>query len=713
MNHAPTGTGPVGSCGETVATMRRLAAFVVLLLLLAALPAAADFSFVWLTDLHIGHGPAITAAEAWTAEVAAVQPAPAFVVVTGDVTEFGAVSDYDTLRRLTDKLPLPLHLVPGNHDSKWAPLGRFQAYVGPRRFSFDHEGVHFVGLNSSVQLRGEGAIGLEQLAWLARDLGGLKPGTPVIAFLHHPVGDMVSLDDEQALLDVIAGHNVPTSPGRDPELGELGVALILAGHTHNEAVRDVNGVCCVTGNDPWAHAASWYLVEVGDDEAVIRRKRLGQDGYADFATADLRPRQRPRLTITAPTPGQTIEGDLSVRASLVGADDPPQSAEFRVDREGWQALTIAGNEMRSQLTIPQVRELTPGQHVVRVRVTLPDERLVLGAASFTTPDDRGLWRTRIGELRAPPAMVTAGNETFLVAGTTSGNLVALDHGSGRIRAACRVPGAVYGRAGAIGDLAVFGCEDGHLYGFRPATGRAAQLLTVSGPIFSGIATDGDLAYFGTGDGAICCADPRTRELVWRTPARDMVEAKPLVREGRLYVADWANTVHCLNAATGDVLWQQTVGSNRYYSPAGSTPVILGDALYLVSPDQHLYCLDLATGEVRWRKPANGYDSIAASDRHVIIRGLDSMLHLYDPDGTLVGSSEAGWGWDHAAIPPVVSDGRIYCASKRGVVSAFEEATGRVLWQHKASNLCVFAPVLVTEDAVYVGSTDGFLTALRR
>ncbi len=682
--------------------MRRPVTLTILLLVLLAGSASADFTFVWISDPHIGHGPAVKAAEQWTAEIATLDPPPAFVVFTGDLTEFGSASDYRTLRRLTDGLPFPVRAVPGNHDGKWAPLSRYETFLGPLCWGLDCEGVHIVGLNSSVQLRGEGAIGLEQLAWLTEDLRTLEPGTPIIVLLHHPVGDLTSLDDEQGLLDALGGHNV---------------ALILSGHVHNESVRDVNGMRCVTGEDPWGEDASWYLVAVGEDRAVIRRKSVADAGYTEFAATDLRLRERPRLVIASPEAAATAAGDLAIRARLVGEDEEPESAEFHVDREGWASLTLAGDQMRAAMTAPDLRALVPGQHRVRLRATLAGERIVLGGVSFATPSDRLLWRTRVGEVRARPTLVPgarADDPTYLVVGTASGNLVCLDPESGEVRAACRLPGGVYGEAALVGAAAIFGCADGRLYGFQPGTGRMSQVLEASGPVFSGITADQGLVYFGTADGAIYCADVAGRELVWRTAAGDMVEAKPLVHEGRLYVADWAGTVHCLNASTGDVVWQQRVGSNRYYSPAASTPVALGDALYLVSPDQHLYCLDLATGALRWRKKTMAYDSIAGSRAgHIIIRGLDSFLYVFDADGTVAGRYEAGWGWDHAAIAPVVADGRVYCASKRGVVSAFAEATGEVVWRHKVSNLHVFSPVLVTEDAVYVGSTDGFLTALRR
>ena len=50
------------------------------------------------------------------ADIAKLQPAPDFVVATGDLTEGGAPAEYARLRELIERCPLPIYLIPGNHD---------------------------------------------------------------------------------------------------------------------------------------------------------------------------------------------------------------------------------------------------------------------------------------------------------------------------------------------------------------------------------------------------------------------------------------------------------------------------------------------------------------------------------------------------------------------------------------------------------------------
>jgi 3',5'-cyclic AMP phosphodiesterase CpdA len=67
-------------------------------------------------------------------------------------------------------------------------MDRFgKSTAGQGWHSFDHKGVHFVGLNNVVKLEGLGKIGPEQLEWLGKDLKRFRSDTPVVVFAHIPL----------------------------------------------------------------------------------------------------------------------------------------------------------------------------------------------------------------------------------------------------------------------------------------------------------------------------------------------------------------------------------------------------------------------------------------------------------------------------------------------------------------------------------------------
>jgi Icc protein len=84
--------------------------------------------------------------------------------------------------------------VPGEHDvtgdnGKYY-LDRFGKNTrGQGWYSFDHHGVHFIGLVNvvDIQQNGLGALGKDQLAWLQADLSDRSSDTPIVVFAHIPL----------------------------------------------------------------------------------------------------------------------------------------------------------------------------------------------------------------------------------------------------------------------------------------------------------------------------------------------------------------------------------------------------------------------------------------------------------------------------------------------------------------------------------------------
>jgi 3',5'-cyclic-AMP phosphodiesterase len=130
-------------------------------------------------------------------------------------------------------------LVPGEHDvlndngkSYLARYGRRLGAKGGGWYSFDHSGVHFVGLVNVLNLKagGLGSLGSEQLDWLRRDLRGLASSTPVVVFAHVPLWTVYpawgwGTDDSAQALDM---------------LKRFGSVTVLNGHIH-QIMQKVEG----------------------------------------------------------------------------------------------------------------------------------------------------------------------------------------------------------------------------------------------------------------------------------------------------------------------------------------------------------------------------------------------------------------------------------------------------------------------------------------
>ena len=178
----------------------------------------ADFSFVQISDSHIGFNkpanPDVTATlQVAISKINAMVHKPDFIIHTGDLSHLSKPSEFDTLdQALRGVSAKQTYFVPGEHDmltdNGEQYLERYgKGSKGTGWYSFDHKGVHFVGLVNVANLKagGLGSLGHEQLEWLEDDLKGRSASTPVVLFAHIPLWTIYpdwgwgTEDSEQAL----------------------------------------------------------------------------------------------------------------------------------------------------------------------------------------------------------------------------------------------------------------------------------------------------------------------------------------------------------------------------------------------------------------------------------------------------------------------------------------------------------------------------------
>ncbi len=160
---------------------------------------AGGLSFVQISDSHIGFNKPANSDVTGTLQAAidrieALQPRPAFMLHTGDISHLSKEAEFDTAETLIRRAGLDVHYVPGEHDvlvdDGAAYRERFgRGTKGAGWYSFDAEGVHFVGLVNVVDLKagGLGRLGTEQVEWLERDLADRPASQPIVVFAHIPL----------------------------------------------------------------------------------------------------------------------------------------------------------------------------------------------------------------------------------------------------------------------------------------------------------------------------------------------------------------------------------------------------------------------------------------------------------------------------------------------------------------------------------------------
>ena len=208
----------------------------------AAAEPSADFSFIQISDTHIGfkgeaNKDALGTFEQALARIKAVEPAPAFIIHTGDITHAQKAGAFDIVTQGIKGTKIDrAFYVPGENDvfadGGKEYLDRFAGPSGTGWQSFDYKGVHFVSLVNVLNFKagGLGNLGTDQLDWLKKDLAGLGTSTPVVVFAHvplwavYPKWGWVTDDGGQAL----------------SLLRRFGSVTVLNGHIH-QIVQKVEG----------------------------------------------------------------------------------------------------------------------------------------------------------------------------------------------------------------------------------------------------------------------------------------------------------------------------------------------------------------------------------------------------------------------------------------------------------------------------------------
>ena len=202
----------------------------------AAEASASALTFLQISDSHVGFDKAanphaLATLEEAIGKIKTLPVKPSFMIHTGDITHLSKASEFDDAERIISQSRLDVHYVPGEHDFIDEEVRLYRERYGRGTkgagwYSFDANGVHFIGLVNVVDLKagGLGNLGAEQLAWLADDLTGRSNSQPIVVFAHIPLWSVYptwgwGTDDGARALDLLKG---------------FGSVTVLNGHIHQE-----------------------------------------------------------------------------------------------------------------------------------------------------------------------------------------------------------------------------------------------------------------------------------------------------------------------------------------------------------------------------------------------------------------------------------------------------------------------------------------------
>jgi outer membrane protein assembly factor BamB len=251
--------------------------------------------------------------------------------------------------------------------------------------------------------------------------------------------------------------------------------------------------------------------------------------------------------------------------------------------------------------------------------------------------------------------------------------------------------------------------------------------------------------------------PPFRKL-WRFTERPLLEFPPIYVGGKLYLVNNNGTAYALDADTGKVLWERSIGRLNASSPAyskhrlyivnlvpghivkldaktgkivwkrslpgraESSPLVIGRSVYFGCEDGNLYALSTISGNVRWATPLGGPVKSAPAyyGGRLYVGDYGGYMNAVDAKtGKLIwqsGSLGQGFGTSGQFYStPAVAFGRVYAGNNDDRVYSFDLSDGTLAWSYSTGGYAYSGPTVSntrhSPPTVYIGSFDGNVYAL--
>lgn len=256
---------------------------------------AQTFKFAHITDTHVGGSTGAADLKQTVDDINRLTDLD-FVILSGDVTEFGAEKELLEAKTILSKLKIPIYITPGNHDSKWSESGNndFVRIFGSEYFSFEKNGFLFIGTASGPNMRmAPGLVPREQLVFLESKLKSMKdPRQPIIFINHYPLDE--SLSNWYEVIDLLKTRNIQVS---------------LLGHGHANKLFNFEGIPGIMGRSNLRakdETGGYNIVTVTKDTMFYAERIPGNKTLPVWCKVPLGPKDFENEKTAAPRPDFSI-----------------------------------------------------------------------------------------------------------------------------------------------------------------------------------------------------------------------------------------------------------------------------------------------------------------------------------------------------------------------------------------------------------------------
>ncbi len=689
--------------------------------------ATGSFSFVQVSDTHIE--PVFTLPDSFEGlrSFQAVQTipklgalpmpnadsatlAPEFLIHTGDMGEFGLPGVTDqVLDRYFEAYDKPKYWIFGNHDNTWVTqTQRFHQQFGGVSYTFDRNGVRFIGLNSATFQEPLPSFAEETILFLRETLINTPVTMPLILFWHHPFsGDYFASEyDKERVLDELSQHHV---------------ALVLNGHFHSAQYQDMG-----RGIDSCVATATFSrTAEIIDGYSVVDLQQ-GRLRVVDVRAADNSKVQvlldkdirvvpeKPVIKFIEPAFRAKYKSDTLRPAATINLKRKPAAAFF-----------LNGKPISN--TYNGLNEPN-GSHNLRVEYKAKSGEVYQKSSAFQwerphpySPQTK--WSVELGAASVATPLYHDG---IIVIGTNNGEVNAFNADNGKpLWKNNKLAGGleVLRKAAAYKRDFLVGTGSGEIFRIQ-RNGSATALPVKTNAVYCPLLVEGDMLYYGNQDANLVAFDLEKNAVAWiNRDARFTIESRPVAAGNEILFTAWDGFLYSVNRETGMLNWRAAGPRNaarerggssatRYYAPADVSPVVVGNRIYLCdrgynaaaysNSGEHLFDFEDDVSAI----------TASADGSRLFLRRWKQPFCAVDLEVNPLWTSNIILG--RLPVEPTLCGNLVLATNHTGTMFAFDQNTGEAKWTYNVTpQLFVLGSVEVdTENkTAFAVGMDGVLKAI--
>ncbi len=647
------------------------------------IPAKPDGSikFALMSDIHISVGAPSEKSTAACVEDINKNSEIQFVMINGDIANFGYDSELESAKSILSKLKVPWFIIPGNHDNTWSESGTnsFSQIFGYERYEFEAGGYKFIGTPCGPNIRMAPAlVPKESMVWLEEQLRKLPDDQPLFFANHYPLD--TSLLQYDKVIELLKTKNTQ---------------LVFSGHWHVDKPMDYEGLPGVIIRSQLAtpkKEIGYVVAEIKGSVVTFRDKIVGRDS----------------------------EGDIWFTLRMSQGKPYPSNVIY----------SHSANDFNT--CFPNVKEVW----------RFENEADIGSAAAIYSKTNQIYSKKGFNAIPSVKKGVSEGD--VVIFADEAGMIYGLDALTGSKKWSFQTGGKTFSTPAVYADYVVVGSSDSYIYCLNPKDGRLRWKFKCNKSVLGSANIYDGVVYIGASDGIFRAINLSNGKLRWSYDKMNgFVVSRPYVDNEQVVIGDWGNSLYSFNTKTGKKQWEWNIaGSFRNYSPAQVWPVKSKGKIFVVIPNRVSYAIDAKTGQ-QLSEIYGGREAIGISPdlSNYYIKSMKDTVRAYsiekiekiiearqkssgESSFKIAAPEVTAWQtlteikYDIGPSPITVVDnvgkdgkGLLFVCTSRGSIFALNCADGSVAWQHYISEALINYALPIGTNQLLVSTMDGVVLLL--